>query len=216
MGKRILVVLSGCGYLDGSEITEAVVSLLALDRAGASVQCAAPDQAQHHVMNHLTGEVAGESRNVLAEAARIARGAIVPLSAVRVEDFDGIWLPGGYGAAKNLSDVAFRGPGAAVLPDLAALLRGFRAAGKPIGAVCIAPAVVVAALREGCVTIGTDPGTAGAIEAMGGRHAPCPVTEANVDHENKLVTAPAYMLDAPISQVADGIERAVHAFLELA
>lgn len=216
MSKRILVVLSGCGHLDGSEITESVVSLLALDRAGATVQCAAPDQAQHHVVNHVTGTVTAESRNVLAEAARIARGAIVPLASVRVEDFDGIWLPGGFGAAKNLSTVAFAGAGATVHPELGELLRAFRAAGKPIGAVCIAPVVVVAALGEGTVTIGNDEGTAAAIEAMGGAHATCTVTEVHVDRERKLVTAPAYMFNARISDVALGIERAVAAFLELA
>jgi enhancing lycopene biosynthesis protein 2 len=216
MAKRVLVVLSGCGYLDGSEITEAVVSLLALDRAGAVVQCAAPDQPQAHVVNHLVGEVTTESRNVLVESARIARGAVAPLASIRAEDFDGVWLPGGFGAAKNLSNVAFEGASATVLPDLVALLRAFRAAGKPIGAVCIAPAIVVAALREGSVTIGEDAGTAGVIEATGGVHTTCPVTACHVDLGRKIVTAPAYMFEARISDVAVGIERAVAAFLELA
>lgn len=216
--KNVAVVLSGCGYLDGAEIREAVITLLALDRAGARYQCAAPDVPQHHVVNHLTGEVVpGETRNVLVEAARIARGQVVPLSAIRAADYDALFLPGGYGAAKNLSTVAFDGPAAKVDPELARVCREFRAAGKPIGAVCIAPAVLVRALGEGEVTIGDDPGTAGAIVAMGGSHVACPVDRPHVDHARKIVTAPAYMYgDASISGVAAGIEAAVAATLELA
>lgn len=216
MAKRILVILSGCGFLDGSEIHEAVLSLLAFDRAGAEVQCAAPDKPQLHVVDHRTGQPTGETRNVLTEAARIARGKIVPLGAVDPAAYDAVWMPGGFGAAKNLSDVATRGAAATVDPQLVAVLRAFRAAGKPIGAVCIAPAVLVAALREGEVTIGDDAGTAGAITAMGGTHVVCPVTAAHVDRARRLVTAPAYMFDARIGDVAAGIEGAVAALLELA
>jgi len=216
MGKRVLVVLAGCGHLDGSEIHEAVLTLLALDRAGAVVQCAAPDKPQHHVVDHRTRQPTGESRNVLTEAARIARGKVVALHTVSAADHDAVFLPGGFGAAKNLSDVAFEGPGATVDPTLAALLRAFRAAGKPIGAVCIAPAILVAALREGEVTIGDDPGTAGVIAQMGGTHVACPVDAAHVDRARKLVTAPAYMYDAGIADVARGIDAAVAAVLELA
>lgn len=216
MGKRVLVVLSGCGFLDGSEIHEAVLSLLALDRAGAEVQCAAPDKPQLHVVDHRTGQPTAETRNVLTEAARIARGKIVALADVDPAAFDAVFLPGGFGAAKNLSDVALRGADATVDPELVRVLRGFRRAGKPIGAVCIAPAVLVAALREGEVTIGDDPGTAGAIEAMGGTHVVCPVTEPHVDRERRIVTAPAYMYHARISEVSRGIEGAVAALMELA
>lgn len=216
--KRVAVVLSGAGHLDGSEIHEAVISLLALDRAGATVQCAAPDKPQMHVVDHLTGQpVPGETRNVLREAARVARhGKIVPLSEIRAADFDAVFLPGGYGAAKNLSTVAVDGPNATVDPELRRVLREFRDAGKPIGAVCISPAVLVAALREGEVTIGDDPGTAAAIRAMGGGHCDCVVTEMHVDRARKIVTAPAYMYDgARISDVAAGIEKAVQAVMEL-
>jgi enhancing lycopene biosynthesis protein 2 len=215
MSKRVLVVLAGCGHQDGSEIHEAVISLLALDRAGCSVSCAAPDKPQHHVIDHLRGQVTGETRNVLVESARIARGKVVPLSSVAAADFDGVFLPGGYGAAKNLSDLAFRGGEASVDPELGRVLREFRAANKPIGGVCIAPAILVAALREGEVTIGSDEGTAEAIEAMGGHNQPCTVTEMHVDRARKLVTAPAYMYQARIGDVATGIERAVAAFAEL-
>lgn len=215
MAKRVLVVLSGCGFLDGSEIHEAVLTLLALDRGGAEVTLAAPDKTLS-VVDHRTAEPTGERRNVLTESARIARGKIRPLSEVTADAFDAIFLPGGYGAAKNLSTVATDGPSASVDADLVRLLRAFRAAGKPIGAVCIAPAVLVAALREGEVTIGNDSGTAGAIHAMGGSHHACAVTEMHVDRARKIVTAPAYMYDARIAEVATGIERAVDAVLELA
>lgn len=216
MSKRVLLILSGCGFLDGSEIHESVLALLALDRAGARVQCAAPDQPQHHVIDHRTGEPTGEVRNVLTESARIARGKIVPLSEVDPAEYDAVFLPGGFGAAKNLSDVALRGAEATADADLVRVLRGFRAAKKPIGGVCIAPAVLVAALREGEVTIGDDPGTAAAIEAMGGAHVVKPVTGAHVDVARRIVTAPAYMFNARIAEVAQGIEAAVAALMELA
>ncbi len=213
---HVCVVLSGCGFLDGAEIHEAVISLLALSREGATVQCAAPDKAQMHVVNHITGDVAGtEERNVLVESARIARGQIIPLSEVRAADYDAVFLPGGFGAAKNLSNLAVEGPGGAADPELVRVLQDFQAAGKPIGAVCISPAVTVMALGTGDVTIGSDEGTAGAIVAMGGHHTVCPVTEHHVDTENKIVTAPAYMCDATIAEVATGIERAVSATLAL-
>lgn len=213
---RVCVILSGCGVFDGAEIHESVIALLALARRGATVQCTAPDKPQLHVIDHLRGQVAeGESRNVLVEAARIARGAIVPLSDIEVSDFDAVFLPGGFGAAKNLSDFAVHGAGGSADPELVRVLKGFRAAGKPIGAVCIAPAVLVMALGEGSVTIGTDAGTAGAIESLGGSHITCPVETAHIDAERKLVTAPAYMIDTSIDQVARGIEEAVDAVLNM-
>lgn len=212
---RVLVVLSGCGFLDGSEVHESVISLLALDRAGVDVVCAAPDQDQMHVVDHLAGKPTGETRNVRVESARIARGKVVDLATVHAADFDGVFMPGGYGAAKNLSSVATEGAGATVNADLARVLREFRGQQKPIGAVCIAPAVLVAALREGAVTIGNDAGTAAAIEQMGGEHHACAVTELHVDAARKIVTAPAYMYQARISDVATGIEKAVRAFVEM-
>ena len=213
MPKRVLVVLSGCGFLDGSEIHEAVLTLLALDRAGADVTCAAPDQPQRDVVNHAEQKPAEEVRNVLIESARIARGEIRALAAVRASEFDAIFLPGGFGAAKNLSSFAVDGQRASVNADLARLLREFRAANKPIGAVCISPAVVVAALREGEVTVGAAGGAAEAIDSMGGRHVVRAVTEIHVDEGRKIVTAPAYMCDAGIADVSLGIERAVAAVL---
>lgn len=214
MSAKVCVVLSGCGFLDGTEIHEAVVSLLALSRGGAKVTIAAPNKAQHHVVNHLTGEAdEADSRNVLVEAARIARGEITDLNDISTEDFDALFLPGGFGAAKNLSSFAFEGPAGSIDATVGACIQAFHAAGKPIGAVCISPALVALALGKGTLTIGSDAGTAAALESLGATHSTCPVTEAVVDTELKLVTAPAYMENASIAQVADGIEAAVAAVL---
>lgn len=208
------VILAGCGYLDGAEIREAVLTLLALDRQGVAVRIFAPDIPQTHVVNHLTQAIEPGARNVLVEAARIARSQISPLSALDPAEFDLLVCPGGFGVAKNLSRLAFGE--AEVLSEFANVLRDFHSAGKPICAICIAPAVVVTALRVGTVTIGEDPGTAAHIEAVGGTHVPRPVSGILVDRDNRIVTTPAYMYgDARIADVADGIESAVDATLEL-
>jgi enhancing lycopene biosynthesis protein 2 len=218
MLERIGVLLSGCGVFDGSEIHEAVLTLLALDRAGAEAVCLAPDMEQYHVINHLTREVAEEKRNVLVESARIARGRIRNLEEVGVDELDGLILPGGFGAAKNLSDFALKGKEATVHPDVARLLREMVDKGKPVGAICIAPATVAAALpdREPEVTIGSDEGTALAIEGMGGRHQACTVDIIHYDEKNRIVSTPAYMLGKSIKEVAEGIEKLVARVVELA
>jgi len=214
---KIGVLLSGCGVNDGSEIHEAVVTLLALDRAGAETVCMAPDVDQFDVVNHLTGETTGEKRNVLVESARIARGNIKDIRKVRAEDIDGLIIPGGFGAAKNLSDFAVKGKDAVVNEDVKRLLNDMVSADKPVGAICIAPATLTKALegKNPEVTIGNDIGTAGAIEAMGGRHKECSVDIIHVDSNNKLVTTPAYMLGPGIKDVAIGIEKLVNKVLEL-
>lgn len=216
---KVGVILSGCGVYDGSEIHEAVITLLALDRAGAEAVCMAPDVAQMHVVNHLTGEVAaGESRNVLVEAARIARGNIVDIKGVTVADFDALILPGGFGAAKNLSDFAVSGPDCSVNPDVARLLKATVEARKPLGAVCIAPVILAKVLGDDLapsLTIGTDAGTAEAVQKMGASHIDCPVKEAVIDRENKIVTSPAYMSAGRISEAADGIEETVRVLLDM-
>jgi len=214
--KKVLVLLSGCGVFDGSEIHESVIALLALSKVGASATVAAPDKDQAHVINHHAGAPAEESRNVLVESARIARGPVVALSEVSASDYDAIFLPGGFGAAKNLNTFAFDGANCSIDPDVERVLQEFHAAGKPIGAVCISPTVVVRALGKGIVTIGSDPDTASAIEAMGGSHMNCAVTEIAIDPANKIVTAPAYMCEASLADIATGIERAVRSTVELA
>ena len=220
---RVAVVLSGCGVFDGSEIHEAVSALLHLSRHGAEVKCFAPDVEQAHVVDHLKGEPSeGESRNVLVESARIARGDIAALSELDVDAFDAVVVPGGFGAAKNLCDFAFNGPGCSVHPDVERVLKAFQASSKPIGMCCIAPVIAAKVFGTdaggaGCsVTIGSDAGTAQAIEAMGSSHVERPVNEACVDDTNKLVTAPAYMYgDAPIHEVYEGIGRMVEKTLAL-
>lgn len=215
---KVGVLLSGCGVFDGAEIHEAVLTLLALDRAGAEIVCMAPNVEQAHVINHLTQEVTAEKRNVLVESARIARGEIKDLKDVQAGDLDALIMPGGFGAAKNLSDFAFKGPQATVHPEVKRLLTDLAAAGKPIGAICIAPATLTKALadRKPEVTIGTDAGTASAIEAMGGRHKSCSVDMIHLDAGNKLVSTPAYMLGPGIKDVAQGIEKLVARVVELA
>jgi enhancing lycopene biosynthesis protein 2 len=216
--SRVAVVLSGCGVYDGAEINEAVLTLLCLEQQGASYQCFAPDIPQMHVINHLTGEPAkGETRNVLVEAARIARGNIQNLASASVDDFDALLVPGGFGAAKNLSDFAVAGAAMTVQPDFLKLAREFHKLGKPIGLICIAPVMAAAICGEGArCTIGNDAETAAAIKTMGGEHLQCPVNEARVDAERKLVTTPAYMLAGKVSEAYSGISACVKEVLALA
>lgn len=221
MAKKIGVVLAGCGVYDGSEIHEAVITLLAIDRAGAQAVCMAPNVEQMHVVNHLSGEVAaGEKRNVLVEAARIARGKIRDLATVKAAEIDALILPGGFGAAKNLCDFAVKGAECDVNPEVARLVREVVQARKPLAAVCIAPALVARVLGNEKLahklTIGTDPGTAQALETMGAQHVACPVSEFVVDEKNKIVSTPAYMLAGRISEAAEGIEKTVRVLLEMA
>lgn len=217
---KVGVVLSGCGLMDGSEIHEAACALLALNQAGADYQCMAPNAPQMNVMDHLKGQpVAGQSRNVLVESARIARGEIIPLGEVKATDYDAFVFPGGFGAAKNLCTFAVEGGSCSVLPDVARIVLEAFAAGKPQCFICIAPVIAAKVLgRETGVklTIGTDPDTAAAIESMGAKHVERPPTEALVDAENKVVSTPAYMSGRSIGEVFEGISAAVGELLKLA
>lgn len=218
MAKKVGVLLSGCGVFDGAEIHEAVLTLLALDRAGAEIVCMAPDIEQMHVVNHITQEAMNEKRNVLVESARIARGEIRDLKDVRASELDALIIPGGYGAAKNLSDFAVKGAGATVQPEVNRILRELATAHKPIGAICIAPATLTKSLSEirPEVTIGNDPDTGAAIETMGGQHRTCAVDMIHVDQKNSIITTPAYMLDSGIKDVAAGIEKLVDQVIDMA
>lgn len=217
--KRVGVVLSGCGFLDGAEIQEATCTLLSLDRRGAQIVALAPDVEQLHVVDHVKqAPVAGERRRVLGEAARIVRGQITELSQVRAQDLDALVLPGGYGAAKNLCTFAVEGRAMHVLPSVERLARELRSAGKPQGYICIAP-VIAARLfgAEGVtVTIGNDPDTAAAITSWGARHVDRKVEEIAVDERLRIASTPAYMLGPSIAPVAAGIDRLVSAVLEMA
>ena len=215
--KKIGVILSGCGVRDGSEIHEAVLTLLAIDRNGAKAVCLAPDMEFNEV-NHLRQEETGAKRNVLVEAARIARGEIGDLKGVSASDLDAIVLPGGFGAAKNLCDFASQGAKGKVQPEVLRLIREMALAKKPICAICIAPTVVALALGKDFspqLTIGTDQGTAQAIAATGSRHVDCAVNDCVIDKEHLIVSTPAYMLAGRISEAAEGIEKAVKATLAL-
>jgi enhancing lycopene biosynthesis protein 2 len=217
--KRIGVVLSGSGVQDGSEIHEAVLTLLALDRAGAEAVCMAPDRDQAGVVDHQTGKVVKETRNMLTEGARIARGNIRNMADVDPGTLDGVILPGGYGAAKNLSTFAADGADAKVDPDVRKLLTALRQKGKPIAVLCISPVVVAALFGSEIhpeVTIGDDAGTAAALEAMGAKHRKAAATEVVVDAKHKIVSTPCYMYDSRVSEVAEGIEKAVKELLALA
>ena len=215
--KKIGVVLSGCGVRDGSEIHEAVFTLLAIDRQGCEAVCMAPD-ANFPVTNHLTMQESGERRNALVESARIARGNIRDIREVKAAELDAIIFPGGFGAAKNLCDFAMKGAGASVHPEVSRLLKEMATAKKPIGAVCIAPTIIAAVLGKEystTVTIGNDAGTAAEIEKTGAKHQECQVTEFVVDQKNKLVTSPAYMLANRISEVYEGIDKCVKEVIKL-
>jgi len=216
---RVGVVLSGCGYLDGSEIHESVLAALYLEQEGAEVVFAAPDMPQAQVVDHGSGEpVPGETRNVLTEAARIARGDIVAVERLSADSLDALVLPGGFGAALNLCDFAGKGPQCSVHPGVEALLRAMHAAGKPIGAICIAPALIARVLgsEKPALTIGDDRTTAAALAACGARHEDCEVGEVVHDSRLRLVSTPAYMLGPRISDVATGIAKLCRQVVALA
>ena len=216
MSKKIAVILSGCGVYDGAEIHESVITLLRLDQRGAQVQCFAPDMAQLHVINHLTGEEMPESRNVLVESARIARGEIKDIAEANAEDFDALIVPGGFGAAKNLSNFAIEGAGCSINPQVLALAEAFVEAGKPLGLICISPALAAKIYGPGVTcTIGNDTDTAAALDKMGAHHQECTVEDIVEDTVRKLVSTPAYMLGKNISEVASGINKLVDRVLEL-
>lgn len=210
MGKRtVAVVLSGCGHLDGSEISEVVGTLWALSKHDVVVECFAPDANQVGVINHLTRKHVRESRNMLHEAARIARGKIKSIAELPKLDYQALVMPGGYGAAKNLSTFATDGAGGRVLYDeLINDIVGMHKSGMPIGAICIAPAVVGLVLRGNKLemTVGEPGGSADEIEKMGHKHIPCAANEIHIDDRNNIITTPAYMYDdAPLHEVFTGI-----------
>jgi enhancing lycopene biosynthesis protein 2 len=215
---RVAVILSGAGVFDGSEVFETVLTLAALDKVGVQVTCLAPDKS-FRVVNHLTHKETGEERNVLVESARVVRGKVSDLAKADPNDFDAAILPGGFGAAKNLCTYAQRGDQCEVDPGLRKLLTSMNRAGKPIGAICIAPVILAKALgMNGSprLTVGTDPETANHLESMGAEHISCPVDDVVIDAEQKIVTTPAYMLAHRIGEAAIGINKLVHEVLRLA
>lgn len=218
MPVKVGVMLSGCGVFDGSEIHEAVSILIALDRRGAQIICIAPN-IPHEVTNHLSKQTDKSTRNVLEESARIARGKIRDLATVKADDLDALVFPGGFGAAKNLCDFASKAHEAQVHPQVEKLLKEMHAAKKPIGLACISPVIAAAIFgrmnRKPRLTIGSDPGTAAAINKMGGEHHNVGPTEVHVDEENRIVTTPCYMNDVGPWVVYQGAEKMVEEVLRM-
>ena len=212
---QVAVILAGNGVYDGSEIHEATMTLYAIVKNGGDYHIFAPDVEQHHVINHLTGEEMPEKRSVLVESARIARGQIKDLKELNVSDFDALMLPGGFGVAKNLSNFAFKGTEMTVLKTFEKVVLDFVNQSKPIGALCISPAIVAKILEGPTVTIGQDNDTIIAIESMGGKHQKTDHGEVIVDAKYKLATTPCYMLDATIAEIGDGAQNVVKAVFEM-
>jgi enhancing lycopene biosynthesis protein 2 len=216
--KKVAVMLSGCGFRDGSEIHEATLTLLALDEAGVQAQCLAPDIPQSRVINHCTMEPVNETRRVLVEAARIARGKIRDVREARAEEFDALIFPGGAGAACNLSDFGAGGPTVTVHPDVLAFARAVHSAGKPVGLICISPHMAPFIAGAGVrYTFGNAPEAEARVDALGGEHVRCAVTDCVIDAGKRIVSTPAYMYgNARIGDVATGIRKLVSAVLEMA
>ncbi|MDP1622929.1 MAG: isoprenoid biosynthesis glyoxalase ElbB [Bacteroidales bacterium] len=213
--KKFAVVLSGCGVYDGAEIHEAVLTLLAVDKAGAVYQCFAPDIYQHHVIDHTTGKEMAEKRNVLVESARISRGNIKPLSQFQVAGYDALIFPGGFGAAKNLCDWAVHGESCSINSDVENAIKAMFEAGKPIGAMCIAPVILAKLFKGANLTTGNDPASGKFIEENGNKYTQSTHGEVVIDKVRKLFTTSCYMLDASISQIAEGTENLVREMMKM-
>lgn len=214
---KIGVILSGCGVFDGAEIHEAVITLLCLDQLGVTVQCLAPNRS-FDVVDHLTKHPAGEKRNVLAEAARIARGDVADLAGVKGTDFDALVVPGGFGVAKNLCSFAARGPDCDVDPHVRRVLTEAQQARRPLAFLCIAPALAAklfGASAHPQLTIGHDPATAAALNAMGARHQPCDAAGFILDESNRILSTPAYMEAKSIKDVYAGISKLIARLVEM-
>jgi enhancing lycopene biosynthesis protein 2 len=216
--KKIGVLLSGCGHRDGAEVHESTLALLAIDEAGAEAVCFAPRGPQVFVRDHFTGEETDESRDIFAESARIARGKIRDIATVTSADFDALVIPGGQGAALNLSTFLIDGPKAcSVQPEVARVIRETAKDKKPIGAICIAPATVAKVFEDmglnATLTLGTDPEWLSKLEEMGQKPASCKSGECAVDEENRVVSTPAYMEAKSIGEVKPGIYKLIESIM---
>jgi enhancing lycopene biosynthesis protein 2 len=225
--KKIGVLLSGCGVYDGAEIQEAVFTLLAIEELGAEAVCIGIDKDQHHVVNHTNGEEMAENRNMLVEAARIARGKIKDINEIEPNDIDALVIPGGFGSAKNFTKWAFEGPEGAILPEVKLLLVNLVNIGKPICALCVSPVVVAKALENSKVranvTIGSTEaaseydiaGFRAGLETTGTLTENKLITEIQIDHENRIVSAPCYMMETGLVDLKSNIYMAIEATLGL-
>ncbi|MEI6852621.1 MAG: isoprenoid biosynthesis glyoxalase ElbB [Bacteroidota bacterium] len=211
--KNFAVILSGCGVFDGAEIHEAVLTLLAIDKLGATYKAFAPDVTQHHVINHHTKKPMTETRNVLTESARLVRGNIQPLSEFRATDFDALVLPGGFGVAKNLCSYAFDGPKMTLNEEVGYAIRAMVELKKPVGAMCIAPVILAKLLKNVTLTIGTDPTTEQHVQQLGAVNVSTRHGDVIADKNFNVFTTPCYMLDASISEIAQGTENLIRDML---
>ena len=211
--KKIAVVLSGCGVYDGTEIHEAVMTMYAIEKNGAVYQCFAPDMEQAHVVNHILNEVVQESRNVLVESARICRGKILPLSDFSAEDYDALVFPGGFGAAKNLSNYAFSSDDFTVIDEVANAIQEMITVQKPVGAMCIAPVLLAAVLSDALVTVGADEGTALAIEQAGAKHIKTGKGQVTIDQKHRVYTTACYMQDKTLVEIAASTDNLIRTML---
>jgi len=212
---RFAVILAGCGNKDGAEIHESVLTLLSIDRAGHQYQCFAPDVPQARVLNFLTNEEMKEKRNVLLEAARIARSKIKPLADFDQNNFDVLVMPGGNGVAYNLCTFAADGDRMSVLAAVESAVRAMHQAGKPIGALCISPVIIAHVLKTVSVTFGKDEKINAIFQKSGTKTANCGASGIVMDRKNKIVTTPCYMLDARISEISEGIDKLVQELIKL-
>lgn len=213
--KKFAVILAGCGNRDGAEIHESVMTLYAIARSDSSYEVFAPDVNQYHVINHYTGEPTDETRNVLAESARIARGKILPLSQFNAQNFDILMFAGGFGVAKNLCTYAFDGADCTVNPEVERAVIAMHSSGKPIGALCISPVILAKVLGKVSITMGQDESAIKNVKAMGASHHVTHAREIVIDKDNKVVTSPCYMLDSSILDIAEGAMNTVNALIEL-
>jgi enhancing lycopene biosynthesis protein 2 len=224
---KIGVLLSGCGVYDGAEIQEAVFSLLAIQEVGAEAVCLSVNANQHHVVNHLTGEVMPESRNMIVEAARIARGSVHEVSSYDSSQLDAVVIPGGFGSAKNFTTWAFDGPDGTILPEIQEFIKKCISDKKPIAALCVSPVVLALAFQHSDVhptmTLGTDKekspydisAFSGGLTQTGVQAEMKTIHEISVDQNLKIVSAPCYMMDATIVEIRNNIQQAVKALIEL-
>lgn len=225
--KKVAVLLAGCGVYDGSEIHEAVFTLLSIARQGGSYQCFAPDKEQLHVINHVTGSEMPEKRNVLVESARIARGEIKPVSELKPSEYDGLVIPGGFGAAKNLNQWAIKGPEGEIDPDVARVIREFVKARIPVAGLCMGPTVIASALKGvltgARLTVGSTAekspydiqAISNGLVSTGAVAEYKTIREFTVDDELKIVTAPCYMMEGSIDQVYGNVQQAIEALFDL-
>ncbi|MEN9700099.1 MAG: hypothetical protein RLZZ301_1297 [Bacteroidota bacterium] len=220
---KVGVLIAGSGVYDGAEIQETVLTLLELERIGAEAVCISINAEQHHVINHVTGEVQNQSRNMLEEAARISRGNIYEISTIQPADLDALVIPGGFGSAKNFSDWAFMGPQGHIRPEVKLLLVNMYNVGKPIVALCVSPILIALAFQDrpidATLTIGSRNVASpyviadfqAGLQAANCQTTDCDLTQICIDTENRIITAPCYMLEASLLQVQHNIQQAMQA-----